>query len=259
MKESIFDNVADVYSSARPPYPDSLLKDLAKESGLTTKSRILEIGVGTGMLTIELAKMGFNVIDIELGSKLAGKARQNLSRFPGVQILNGNFDACDFGPETFDLSVAATSYHWLGPERRSAKIGDLLRPGGIMAIIETRHVDMGKDTFPAASQKCYLKWDENATEDYRIPTSEEVANAGNRYKSEFQDKFEEVVSRTYESDLPYNSRDYVNLLATYFDVIAMEESCRDGLLDYIGNLIDSEYGGKITKSYFWQLFLEKKL
>ena len=258
-KKSIFDGVADLYDIARPHYPVSLIDDLMENSDIKTNSRILEIGAGTGLLTRALAFRGYSVTGIELGSKLAKKARLNLSKFAHATILEGDFETQELGPGSYDLVIAATSYHWLDPLKRSQKIRYILSEGGTAAIIETRHIDNGRDTFPVSSQKCYLKWDKNTTAEYRLPGRDEVVNEGFRYSSEFRDGFVMTFNKNYENDVEYTASKYLQLLSTYSDIILMHDPSREGLLECLSEMINNDYGGKITKSYLWQLFLMKKI
>ena len=257
-KESIFNTVAETYDEVRPDYPVELVNDLVRETGCNRIAQVLEIGAGTGKLTKALASNFQTMTGLELGNNLAEKAMENLAGFSNVKIVVGNFDTYQFPLESFDLVIAATSYHWLDPQNRSKRIGEILKSGGFAAIIETRHIDAGKDNFPSDSQQCYIKWDENTTEPYHLPTQEEVETAGFRFRDEFEGAFENTFSRTYASDVAYDAGQYMKLLSTYSDTLRMNEASRNGLLDCLGNLIESGFGGKITKSYLWQLLLLKK-
>ncbi len=258
-KKSIFDSVADLYDIARPEYPASLIDNLIENSGIKSNSRILEIGAGTGLLTRAFAFRGFRITGIELGSKLAQKARLNVSKFNNATILEGDFDTQELDPGSYDLVVAATSYHWLDSLKRCQKIRNILSEGGTAAIIETRHIDNGRETFPVSSQKCYLIWDKNTTAEFRLPGSDEVVNEGFRYSSEFRDGFEMTFNKNYETDVEYTASEYRQLLSTYSDIILMHGQSREGLLECLSDMIDNDYGGKITKSYLWQLFIMKKI
>ncbi len=256
--ESVFNNISEIYHISRPAYPDSLVEDLIGSCALTQESRILEIGVGTGKLTEAFAKRGMKITGIELGDKMAVTAQEALSSFKNVEIIVGDFNSYDFASASFDAVIAATSFHWLDPDKRIQKIHKILDKNGVVAIVDTRHVDAGVDNFLSASQRCYREYESNTPDDYRLPTPEEADKEGFRLKGEFLGKFTTSFQKSYFSNIIYSSRDYLNLLQTYSDVIAMEESRRNGLLNCIGGMIENEFGGKITKSYLWQLFVAGK-
>ena len=43
-----FNQIAQLYSAARPSYPDALFDDCIREAGLESGDRMLEVGAGTG-------------------------------------------------------------------------------------------------------------------------------------------------------------------------------------------------------------------
>jgi hypothetical protein len=77
-----FDLAADVYDTARPSYPAELFDDLVGLAELKPGARLLEIGCGTGKATRPLLERGFHVVCVEIGARLAERARRNLAGFP---------------------------------------------------------------------------------------------------------------------------------------------------------------------------------
>jgi ubiquinone/menaquinone biosynthesis C-methylase UbiE len=57
-----FDQVASVYSKARPDYPDALVDDVVSYADLKLNDRIFEVGCGTGQATKSFAKRGFPIL-----------------------------------------------------------------------------------------------------------------------------------------------------------------------------------------------------
>ncbi len=76
-----FDEAPELYDRVRPGYPEEVFEDLATLGRLRPRSRILELGCGTGQATVPLAKRGFEVVAVELGAGLADVARRNLAAF----------------------------------------------------------------------------------------------------------------------------------------------------------------------------------
>ncbi|NQU05916.1 MAG: hypothetical protein HQ568_07470 [Calditrichaeota bacterium] len=58
---NVFNEAAVIYDKARPGYPDELIEEVLSFASMTSDSRILEIGCGTGQLTVPLAKRGFSI------------------------------------------------------------------------------------------------------------------------------------------------------------------------------------------------------
>lgn len=122
-------------------------------ASLKENGRVLELGTGTGQLTKQIAPYGHNILGIEIGENLTGVARENLSTYNDVLVINDDFTTYDFRGMKSDLTVAATCYNWL-PKGSLSKIEDLLEYGVILAIISTYHVNGGNSDFFRDSQRC---------------------------------------------------------------------------------------------------------
>ena len=246
-----FDEAAELYDRARPGYPPGLFDDLAGLAGIGPGSRVLEIGPGTGV-SVPLAERGCRVVAVELGADLAAVARRNLARFPAAEVVTAAFEDWPLPSEPFDLVLAATSFHWLDPAVRVVKAADALRPGGTLATVATHHVAGGDVSFFAEAQACYVRWDPATPPDGAplraaadIPSSSDELDRSHR--------FGPVTFRRYEWDLPYTTAGYLEVLLTYSGHRALDPTAKAGLLDCIANLIDSGYGGRITKRYLTEL------
>jgi SAM-dependent methyltransferase len=247
-----FDQAAELYDRARPRYPAGLFDDLAELAGIGPGSRVLEIGPGTGQATAPLAERGCRVMAVELGADLAAVARRNLARFPAVEVVTAAFEDWPLPSEPFDLVLAATSFHWVDPAVRVVKAADALRPGGTLATVATHHVAGGDQSFFAAAQRCYVRWDPATPPDgpplraaADIPSSSDELDRSGR--------FGPATFRRYEWELPYTTAGYLQVLLTYSGHRALDPAAKAGLLDCIANLIDGGYGGRITKRYLTEL------
>lgn len=257
-EKTIFDRVSTLYDSVRPSYPVELVNDLIGMACLKPDSRVLEIGPGPGKLTRHLAERGLKITCIEIGPNLSEVARKNMSGFEDVDVITGDFDVYDFKPSSYDLVVTATSFHWLDERTRVSRIHDLLNNEGCVAIIDTVHVDAGHDDFPAISQYCYRKWDPDTTSDFTLPSLRGAMEGGFKRKDEFENNFIPLLDRSYSSNIEYDSKTYIKLLQTYSNVITMQEKLRNGFLECIGDIIERNFNGRITKSYLWQMFMARK-
>jgi SAM-dependent methyltransferase len=166
-----FDQAAELYDRVRPGYPPALFDDLTELAGIGPGCRLLEIGPGTGQVTLPLAERGCQIVAVELGAELAAVARRNLARFPHVQIVTAGFEDWPLPTEPFDVVLAATAFHWIDPAVRVSKAADALRPGGMLAIIATHHIAGGDEAFFAEVQGCYERWDPKTPPSLRLPTA----------------------------------------------------------------------------------------
>jgi ubiquinone/menaquinone biosynthesis C-methylase UbiE len=236
-----FDSIAELYDRVRPGYPPALFDDLARLAGVGPGCRVLEIGPGTGQLTVPLAERGCTIVAVELGADLAAVARRHLRSFPAVEVVTADFETWPLPEEPFDLVIAATAMHWIDPEVAAARTAAALRPGGQVATVETHHVAGGTSAYFADAQDCYQRFDPATPVPFRMPAAAEIAADG-------------AVGR-YEWEQAYSTARYLDLLRTYSSTLGLPPAAADGLLACIGGLIDGRYGGRISKRYLTQLLL----
>lgn len=219
-------------------------------------SMVLDIGAGTGQLSVPLAERGATVVALELGPTLAEVARRKLSRFISAEVVTADFDRWEVAPASFDVVVAATSFHWLDPSTRVARCREILRPGGSLAIVQTRWgVLTGNDGFFAASQTCYAKWDLNHDPTSRQTRPEDMAQPHVELSGQ---GFAGVVNRRYLCAREHSAASYRDLLSTFSDVIEMEEQRRVGFLDCISKLIESQFEGRIVRHDMYDLCVARR-
>lgn len=252
-----FNEAAELYDRARPRYPRALVDELARAAGLGPDSRVLEIGPGTGQLTVSLAESGCRVIAVELGDAMAEVARQRLSAFPRVEVRVAAFEDWELPEEPFDLVVCATAFHWLDPAVRVVKAAGALRPGGCLALVVTDHVAGGTTEFFAQAQRCYERWDPATPPGLRLrPASEIPTDCG---ELESSPHFEQVVATRHTRDITYTTDQYIDVLLTYSGHRALEETARQNLLTCLRRLIETRHGGTVTKRYLHDLIVATRV
>jgi SAM-dependent methyltransferase len=74
-----FNRSADVYDRIRPGYPDTLVDDVIRLSGIPDQGHILEIGCGTGKATEPFALRGYWMDCLDIGRDLAAVAATKFS------------------------------------------------------------------------------------------------------------------------------------------------------------------------------------
>jgi SAM-dependent methyltransferase len=131
----LFDEVPELYDRVRPTYPDELFAELVAITGIHRGSSVLEVGCGTGQATRSLAALGFDLTAVEAGGGLAAVARQRLGGFDNVEVETSTFEEWDDRGRSFDLLLAAASWHWVDPALGWPKAHAVLRPRGWMALI----------------------------------------------------------------------------------------------------------------------------
>ena len=246
-----FGSVAELYDRARPEYPAVVFDDLAALALLEPGSRVLEIGPGTGKATVELSRRGYAVTGIELAPELAAVARRNLADFPQTEIEIGDFETWEPRQAGFDAVVAFSAFHWIAPDLRYAKPARLLRPGGALGVVGAPHVRLAwDDSFWAEVQADY---------DAVVPRPGGGPPPGPEdiegWVPEFErsGQFENVTERQQAVALTYTADEYIELLGTFSDNLALPEEQRSELFRRIHARVAAQPGGTVTKQHLVSL------
>ena len=121
------------YRAGRPDYPDVIYETLVERCGLGPTTRALEIGPGTGLATQRLLRDGAHVTAIEPDPGMASYLR-DAAASPNLDVVISSFEEADIPLASFDLAVAATSFHWIDQKVGLSKLGRVIRSGGWVAL-----------------------------------------------------------------------------------------------------------------------------
>lgn len=107
-------------------------------------ARVLEAGCGTGAQTVALARRnpGACITAIDHSAASLAEAAQRLAGegIGNVQLIQADLDALDLAAASFDhIFVCFVLEHLPDPRASLARLRPLLRPGGVMTVIEGDH------------------------------------------------------------------------------------------------------------------------
>jgi SAM-dependent methyltransferase len=238
-----FNAAIDVYDEIRPSYPVEMFDALF--ALLPPQPSILEIGPGTGQATKDLLARGAVVHAIEIGPAMAAKLRVNLPS-DRLDVSVGDFEEVDIAAESTDAVFSATAYHWVSPSARLDRPAAVLRPGGIVAIVDLVQVSSPADRgFFAAAQPIYERYGQGHSGP-PAPARDDVEPAI-RMALTGDPRFGDVAVRRYDWDQTYSAADYRKLMLSYSGTQMMDGGDRVGLLDDIEGFINEGFDGYLTR------------
>jgi protein-L-isoaspartate O-methyltransferase len=206
----------------------------------------LEIGAGSGIATVELAKMGCKVTAIEPGANLAEIAREQTHDFKDVEILEGTFENFQT-QDRFDAVFAFTAFHWLREGDRHQKVLDLLNDSGSFVLVWNSFFQSDS---PATSEvnQAYNEFLPDAyPEESRISeVNKGVLSKLNRREREITENplFYPVFLRKYLTTYNYDWETFPKLLNTFPKVVEVEEARRHKFFLRISEIVKEH--GKIA-------------
>ena len=108
---------------------------LAHECGLTSASRIADIGCGTGLLTRLFSEAEYSVTGVEPNAAMRAAAEASLSEFPKYVSIDACAEDTRLPDSSVDLITAAQAFHWFNPELARREFQRILRQPRWVALI----------------------------------------------------------------------------------------------------------------------------
>ncbi len=240
-----FGNVASLYDQVRPSYPDEAIDAMVRFARLRAPARVLEVGAGTGKATVLLAERGLRVLALEPSREMAEVARANCAAYPGVEIVETDFEqwsGCDRVPAL----VSAAAWHWIAPDVRYAKAHEVLLPGGTLAAMWT-FPEWERCGLRPTLSKAYQAAAPALEPDFPMhPDSQPTALAGDwMAETAGSKRFEDSQTKTFRWTGVYSAAEYAMLLQTHQDHILLKPDPRAELLAAVTAAIDA-HGGHLT-------------
>jgi SAM-dependent methyltransferase len=253
-KRSTFEEQADLYEEIVSEYPEELVEDILRLSGIPSEGRILEIGCGSGNATVSFARRGYSILGIELGERLAALASKNCRTYPGVTILKSAFEDWVVEEKAFDLALAADSFHWIPAKVGYPKVSKALKDSGSAAFFWRAPVDPRTDWSRAIDTLYQESAPEFVNPDKRF-TSEWLIGIG---KKNFEESrcFGEVATQQYFWSKELTGEEYIKGLRTFSMHHGIDEEKRERLYGGIFEIIE-QYGGTIAQPQSVVLFHAK--
>lgn len=181
---------------------------------------------------------------VEIGHGLASFLRAKFPGRPGLRVIEAPFEEASLGQEPFDVVLAATAWHWVEARVRLSRSAAVLNGYGVLAVVDTNQVDSRADRgYFAESQRIYARYFEG--DPPATPGTDVVPPAF----AELQDSplFGEPKLFRYPWDQTYSRQDYQDLMRSYSNMRAIPREDRESLISELGDLIDSRYGGYVTR------------
>lgn len=246
---SLFGRDPAAYDRARPGYPERVLDVLRERCGLREGAAVLELGPGPGTATRRLLELGADPL-VAVEPNETAVAYLVEATGGAVEVLVEPFEEVRL-PRSFDLVVAATSFHWIDPEPGLPKVFAALRRDGWFATWANIHGDLtGDDAFHRATQEVLGPTPEAPWPQF----TDDEANARMLSAAGFVDVEYELL----RSSLRFDSAGIRALYATFSNIERRPADERDRILDELERIAEDAFCGAVERAILTTLYSARK-
>lgn len=247
-----FGSVAERYDEFRPTYPPELMADVV---ALLPGRRVVEIGAGTGKATRLWAGHDLDITAVEPDPAMAAVLTRHCVDRRNVRIEVETFETWQPNGR-YDGLVAAQSWHWTDASTRQAKVAELLRSGGVVALFWNTlgHVD-------ADLAARLVEVNEAHDNDARYLLANDSESPYDGWRTELADApdLTDVEIRSYPWRMRRNARDFVAYANTTSAFLIMEPERRDALNTALIAAIDEHTTGEVELTLRTDLYLARRV
>lgn len=233
----VFDSIPELFDKYRPRYTPELFAELIAYANIGKNSTVLEMGPGTGQATDPILNTGCSYNAIEIGENLAQKMVEKYGDRENFNLTVGDFITHDFGDQKFDLIYSAATIQWIPEEIAFQKTFDLLKPGGVLAMMST-HGD-----YRTPNPLLYEKVQEVYKAHFRPAI--EYPHRNFKYSNAVKYGFEDYEERKFFSTREFDADNYVNYVGTHSDHIVIPEPHRTPFFEGLRETV-KENGNRVV-------------
>lgn len=138
---TLFAGTATYYSRHRPGYPAALIHHLTECFNLDGSGCALDLGCGTGQLTVALSPCFARVIGMDPDPEMLVEALRTAATAgaSNIEFVQGSSWDLPALQSAFRLVTIAEAFHWMEREEVLKLIYDRVLPGGGIAIVSRKY------------------------------------------------------------------------------------------------------------------------
>lgn len=238
-----FDENVIAYDRYRPTYGTDIFNDIINFAKISTESKILEIGCGTGNATLPFIKTNADVTAVELGENLSHYTAQKFNGYNNFLIYNTSFEKFETTIK-YDLIVSATAFHWIKNDFGYSRCHDLLKDNGVLAVFwNTPRISADNYELKAKIRQLYEQYLPDEAEEIESLTDskwyQKRCEGLNLYLEQYG--YNDRIFKLYYENRIFTANEYVGLLHTYSNHMVLPDDVRNEFFQKVHSTI-SAYG-----------------
>ena len=245
--EWTFDTVASRYEKLRPGYVEDLYKTIFSYVPINDSSNVVEVGIGGGQATLPILQTGCALTAVEYGENFSKLCEEKFKEYKNFLVITDKFENVSFSDSTYDLVYSASAFHWVPEDIGYSKVFSMLKSGGVFARFANHpyrdkgNLELSEEIDNLYSQYYYEYYgrDIKSVKEYSEEQAIQRAQIAEKYG------FIDIKHALFYRTRTFSAKEYIELLGTYSDHIAIEETIRTEFFLKIEEAIN-QYGGSFT-------------
>lgn len=133
----LYRGAAPYYAQYVMPYSEDIFQSLARVCRLVSSTRALDLGAGTGLFGIPLARLVSDVLSVDPNDEMLQEGRR-MAEALGVKNIEFQVSRSEDLNEpmsSFDIATIAGSFHWMDRATVLGRLAQMLKSEGCVAIV----------------------------------------------------------------------------------------------------------------------------
>lgn len=242
-----FDTVATTYEKLRPGYVAELYEVIFNYVAIDENSNVVEVGSGGGQATAPILETGCQLTAVEYGEHFSELLKEKFKEYPEFSVITGKFEETEFCENSVDLVFSASAFHWVPEKIGYEKVFTMLKSGGVFARFANHpYRDKGNPLLSAEIDEIYDEYyNKFHNKKRQVLTEYTEAQAKERALIAAKYGFTDIQYHLFYRERVFSAKEYIELLGTYSDHIAIEKTIRKKFFSKIEEAIN-RHGGTIT-------------
>lgn len=135
MNEHKFDKKGEIYSKARPSYPDELFIYLKDQNLISESTLAADIGSGTGIFTKKLCPYVSRVFAVEPNDGMRSVAEDKYTAYENIISVNGSAEDTKLSDKSVDFITVAQAFHWFDRQSFKTECRRILKNDGNILLV----------------------------------------------------------------------------------------------------------------------------
>jgi SAM-dependent methyltransferase len=136
---AFFDAVGPEWDALRKVLQDDWLRARAVSRLVPRGITVADVGTGTGILALELARLGVRVVAIDRSPRMLEAAREKIAKsgLEGIELREGDAAALPLADGSVEAAFAHVVLQYLpSPADAVAEMARVVRPGGVVVVAD---------------------------------------------------------------------------------------------------------------------------